>query len=172
MPATDKDVFAKLDALNIAHSTVEHRAVFTVEEGKDLRGIVPEMHCKNLFLKDKKDHLWLVVMPSDKRANLNRLEKTIGAARLSFGNPELLLDVLGITPGSVSPFALLNDHSRRVAVVLDKDMMQAPLVTYHPLRNTASTTLKSGDLLRFIKSLSYSPQIVDCGEWVEEPLHA
>jgi len=172
MPAIDKDVFAKLTALGIPFSTVEHKAVFTVEEGRDMIGKIPGLFCKNLFLKDKKDKLWLVVMPAEKRANLNRLEKSIGSARLSFGKPELLLDVLGITPGSVSPFALLNDFSRRVTVVLDKDMMEVPLATYHPLRNTASTSLKPSDLLKFIKSLSYAPRIVDCGEWVEEMLGA
>lgn len=167
IPATEKELFAKLDALGIAHSTVEHPPMFTVEDGRDWHDKIPGMHCKNLFLKDKKDKLWLVVMPADKRANLNRLEKTIGAARLSFGKPDLLLEILGITPGAVTPFALLNDLPRRVTVVLDKDMAAAEKVNYHPLRNTASTTLEAKDLIKFIKSLSYNPLIADCGEWID-----
>lgn len=165
IPVTEKELFAKLDALGIAHSTVEHPAMFTVEDGRDWHDKIPGMHCKNLFLKDKKGKLWLVVMPADKRANLNRLEKTIGSARLSFGKSGLLFEILGITPGAVTPFALMNDRDRKVTVVLDKDMMEAQTVNYHPLRNTASTTLKASDLLRFIKSLSYDPFLADCGEW-------
>jgi len=167
MTATETELFARLDALGIAHATVEHPPMFTVEEGRDWHHKIPGMGCKNLFLKDKKGQLWLVVMPGAKRAHLARLEKAIGAARLSFGKPELLLKVLGITPGSVTPFALMNDHSRRVTVVLDKDMMEAPLLNFHPLRNDASTSLSSADLLKFIKSLSYDPVLADCGEWIE-----
>lgn len=168
MTATQDSLFAALDKLGIAHQTIAHRPLFTVEDGRDLHGKIPGMHCKNLFLKDKKDKLWLVVMPGDKRAHLTRLEKAIGSARLSFGKAELLQEVLGIAPGSVTPFALLNDQARRVTVVLDKDMMQAPLVNYHPLRNDASTALSAADLLKFISSLSYTPVIADCGEWVED----
>ncbi len=165
MTPFERAFFALLDELGIVHSTVEHRPLFTVEEGRDLHDTIPGMHCKNLFLKDKKGKLWLVVMPGDKRAQLTQLEKTIGAARLSFGKPELLKEIMGIEPGSVTPFALINDHSRRLTVVLDKDMMAAPLLNFHPLRNNASTTLSANDLLRFIKHLSYSPLIADCGLW-------
>lgn len=167
MAVTEKDLFALLNSLGVHHETIEHRPVFTVEEGRDLHGKIPGMHCKNLFLKDKKDKLWLVVMPGDKRAHLARLEKAIGAARLSFGKPELLQEVMGITPGSVTPFALMNDKAHRITVVLDKDMMAAPLVNYHPLRNSASTALSADGLLKFIRKLGYAPLIADCGEWIE-----
>ncbi|MCL2468979.1 MAG: prolyl-tRNA synthetase associated domain-containing protein [Alphaproteobacteria bacterium] len=165
MTATEAELFAHLDRLGIAHETVEHKPMFTVEDGIDLRETIPGLDCKNLFLKDKKGAIWLVVMPADKRALTNQLEKSLGSARLSFGAPPLLLEVLGITPGAVSPFALLNDHKSLVNVVLDSDMMAAPLVNFHPLRNTASTALKTEDLLRFIQSLSYKPVITDCGLW-------
>ncbi len=168
MSASERALFALFDELGIRHQTIEHRPLFTVEDGRDLHHTIPGMHCKNLFLKDKKDKLWLVVMPGDKRAHLTRLEKVIGAARLSFGKADLLQEVMGISPGSVTPFALINDLSRRVTVVLDKDMMDAPLVNFHPLRNTASTTLSAADLLKFIKHLAYSPLIADCGPWLEE----
>lgn len=157
------ELFAFLDSLTIEHTTVEHRPLFTVEDGRDLHAQIPGLHCKNLFLKDKKDKLWLVVMPGDKRADLNKLAKRIGAGRCSFANPKLLLEVLGITPGAVTPFALMNDKGKQVTVVLDSDLVASEWVNFHPLRNDASTTLRSKDLLRFINALGYEPHLADCG---------
>jgi len=102
-------------------------------------------------------------MPGEKRADLNRLEKRIQAARLSFGRPDLLLEVLGLTPGSVTPFGLINDVARRVTVVIDADLPKSEWVNFHPLHNAASTTLRSADLLKFIRSLGYEPIVADCG---------
>lgn len=164
---SEQDLFEAFERLAIQTRTIEHPAIFTVEEGRIWHDKIPGMHCKNLFLKDKKGKLWLVVMPGDKRAHLALLEKTIGSARLSFGKPDLLQEVLGIAPGSVTPFALMNDRARRVTVVLDRDMMAAPMVNFHPLRNTASTVLSSDDLMKFIKWLGYDPVLADCGPWVE-----
>jgi len=163
MPTTESELFAYLDRLGIAHETVEHKPMFTVEDGLGVRDSIPGLDCKNLFLNDKKGVIWLIVMPADKRAFMNKLEKTLQSARLSFGAPALLLEVLGVTPGTVSPFALLNDREKRVRVVLDRDMMEASVVNYHPLRNTASTALKTEDLLKFVKSLGYDPIVADCG---------
>src|ERR1700722_358631 len=99
MPSsTPQQLFAFFDQLGIEHSTIEHPPIFTVEDGRAWHDKIPGRHGKNLFLKDKKGKIWLVVMPADKRADLARLEKTIDAARLSFGKPELLLEVLGLTP--------------------------------------------------------------------------
>jgi len=168
MPATQEALFALLDKLGIAHQTVAHPPIFTAEQGKAFESKIPGMPCKNLFLKDKKDVLWLVVLPVAKRAQLARIEHAIGSARLSFAKPELLLEFLGITPGSVTPFALMNDAKRRVTVVLDADMMKAGLMNVHPLRNDASTALLADDLLKFIKVLRYNPQIVNCGDWIED----
>lgn len=165
---SEADLFARLDALGIRHQTIEHPALFTVEQGRDWHHKIPGMHGKNLFLKDKKDKLWLVVMPGDKRAHLNRLERAIGSTRLSFGKPELLKEVLGIAPGSVTPFALINDTQKRVTVVVDSDLAAVSLVNFHPLRNTASTALAATDLLKFIKSLGFDPVLADCGEWDEK----
>ena len=165
---TEKDLSAYLDNLAIRHQTIEHPPMFTVEDGLSWHDKIPGLSCKNLFLKDKKDRLWLVVMPAMKRANLNRLEKVIGCARLSFGKPELLEEVLNIKPGSVTPFALMNATDKRLTVVLDEHMMQAQMVNFHPLRNTASTSLTSADLLKFIRSLGFSPLIEDCGLWIED----
>ncbi|HET8996581.1 MAG TPA: prolyl-tRNA synthetase associated domain-containing protein [Acetobacteraceae bacterium] len=160
MPATQDELFALFDRLGIAHSTVTHPPFFTVEEGRPWHDKIPGLHCKNLFIKDRKGGIWLVVMPANKRANLGRLDKTLQAPRFSFARPELLQEVLELTPGSVTPFGLINDHQRRVTVILDQDMLDAEQVNFHPLHNAASTTLRSADLLRFIRALGYEPIIV------------
>ena len=163
MPVTPEQLFAFFDQLGVTHKTVEHKPLFTVEDGRDIWHTIPGLHCKNLFIKDKKDKIWLIVMPGDKRADLNRLEKRLGAPRFSFGKPELLLEVLGLTPGSVTPFALMSDTQKRVTVVLDDEMLKAEKVNFHPLHNAASTTIKSADLVKFVKALGYQPLTVDCG---------
>ncbi len=163
MPATPEQLFAFLDSLGIPHATVAHPPVFTVEEARACGREVEGLHCKNLFLKDKKGCLWLVVMPADKRADIGRIQERVGAARLSFARPELLWEVLGLTPGSVTPFALINDAGRRVTAVLDEEMMRSEKVNYHPLHNAASTTIRAADLLAFLRALDYEPRIVDCG---------
>lgn len=163
MAATPEQLFAYLDRLGIEHSTLSHPPIFTVEEGREWHDKIPGLHCKNLFLKDRKGKIWLAVMPGDKRADLNRLEKRVGAARLSFGRPELLLEVLSLTPGSVTPFGLINDTARVVTPIIDVDLPKSEWVNFHPLHNAASTTLRSADLSRFIRSLGYDPLIADCG---------
>ncbi|MDE1900182.1 MAG: prolyl-tRNA synthetase associated domain-containing protein [Alphaproteobacteria bacterium] len=163
MPVTPEQLFAFLDSLSIAHQTVAHPPFFTVEDGKDWCGKIPGLDCKNLFLKDKKGDLWLVVMPSEKRADLAGLAQKTGAVKFSFGKPDLLLEKLGVTPGSVTPFALMNDAQKHVHVVLDADMMQADMVNYHPLHNAASTAISSADLMKFLRALDRHPVIIDCG---------
>lgn len=161
MPATMDDLLAKLAALGLAVETHHHDPVFTVEEAKRLRGDLPGGHCKCLFLKDKKDALWLVVTLEDRAIDLKELRRRIGAAPLSFGRPELLLEVLGVEPGTVTPFAVLNDTARRVTVVLDREMMEHGLVNYHPLTNRATTAIRPADLLAFLGALGYEPRLVD-----------
>jgi Ala-tRNA(Pro) deacylase len=167
MISTPTQLFAFFDQLGIAHSTIEHPPIFTVEEGRDWHDKIPGLHCKNLFLKDKKGKIWLVAMPGDKRADLNRLEKQLGAPRFSFAKPDLLLEILGLTPGSVTPFGLINDLERRVTVVLDSDILESPQVNFHPLHNAASTVIASGDLVKFIRTLGYEPLITECGSGAE-----
>lgn len=169
MPVTQDELFTFLDRLGIMHPTIAHQPVFRHEDGGEVETLVPGLHCKNLFLKDAKGRLWLVVMPGALRADLKFLDKAIGAARLSFGKPELLLEVLGITPGSVTPFALLNDRERRVTIVLDSTMMAAEYVNYHPLRNDQSTTITPTDLQLFLTALDYTPMIINCVAPVEPP---
>ncbi len=159
--ASEKDLFDRLQELGIENTTHRHPAVFTVEESRLLRGQLPGGHCKSLFLKDKKDQLWLVVALEDRPVDLKTLPKNIGAARLSFGKPELLGEVLGVEPGSVTPFALINDPTGRVRVVLDKAMLEHDLLNYHPLTNTATTAVVAADLVRFIRSCGHDPLILD-----------
>jgi Ala-tRNA(Pro) deacylase len=160
MPATPADLFALFDDLGIVHSTIEHPPFFTVEEGRPWHDKIPGLHCKNLFIKDRKGGIWLVVMPADKRADLGRLEKALGAPRFSFARPDVLQEVLALTPGSVTPFGLINDTQRCVTVILDEEMFDSEWVNFHPLHNAASTTLRSADLLRFVRALSYEPIVV------------
>lgn len=150
MPATDTDLFARLDALGIAHTTHEHRAVFTVEEGADIKAELPGGHTKNLFLKDRDGALFLVCALGESTIRLNQLHRALGCARLSFGPPELMEQVLGVTPGSVTLFALINDPRRQVSLVLDRALLAADPVNFHPLRNTATTAISQAGLARFV----------------------
>jgi Ala-tRNA(Pro) deacylase len=163
MAATSQDLFRRLDALGIAATTTEHPAVFTVDEAKALRGHIPGCHIKNLFLKDKREQLWLVVCPEDRPVDLKTLPALIGSARLSFARPEILRQVLGVEPGSVTPFGLINDTAGRVAVVLDAAMMDADRINCHPLRNTATTSIAAAGLIAFIRACGHSPRLVALG---------
>lgn len=160
MAATEKDLFDRLAELGIKTDTVRHPAVFTVEESKALRGDLPGAHSKNLFLKDKKGDYWLVVTLEDREIDLKTLRRQIGAAQLSFARAERLKDVLGIDPGSVTPFALINDSENRVRVVLDAEMMACETLNYHPLTNTASTTITPEGLMTFIRSCGHQPSVL------------
>jgi Ala-tRNA(Pro) deacylase len=160
MPATREDLIARLDELGIRTLTVDHAPVFTVAESSKLERELPGGHTKNLFLKDKKARLFLVVALGHARIDLKSLHKVLGSDRLSFGSPELLMEVLGVPPGSVTPFALINDKDRRVTVILDADMMRHERLNYHPLVNTATTNIAREDLLAFIGACGHEPRIV------------
>jgi Ala-tRNA(Pro) deacylase len=164
VPATRQELFAHLAKLGIATTTMEHEAVFTVAQSSRLERELPGGHTKNLFLKDKKDRLYLVVALGHAHIDLKTLHKKLGSDRLSFGKPELLMEVLGVPAGSVTPFALINDRSVRVTVVLDADMMCCERLNYHPLENTATTNIAREDLLRFIRSCGHEPRIIAAAE--------
>ena len=166
MPATPADLFAMLDRLGIAHATVEHPALFTVDQSQALRGQIPGGHTKNLFLKDKKGALFLVVALEDAVIKLGSLHRQLGASgRFSFGSPELLSEVLGVEPGSVTPFAAMNDTAGRVSLVLDAAMMRCATLNYHPLANTMTTSIARDDLLKFLRATGHEPRV----EPVSEP---
>ena len=158
-PLTPDQLFARFDALGIAHQTHTHPPVFTVEEAKALRGTLPGGHCKSLFLKDKKGGLWLVVALEECRVDLKRLADALGAPRFSFGTAELLHEVLGVRPGSVTPFAAVNDAERRVTIVLQQAMLDHDPLNYHPLENDRTTAVAPGDLVRFLEACGHAPRV-------------
>lgn len=152
---------AWLDEQGIPHRTVEHPAVFRVEEGLEIKADLPGAHTKNLFLKDKKGRLWLVSARQDTVIDLKRLDRVIGAARLSFASAELLQDVLGLTPGSVTALGLINDVARQVTFVVDRRLWEAGIVNFHPLLNTATTGLDQAAFRQFLAAIGVAPIVVD-----------
>jgi len=163
-PLTPDALLARLDSLSIAHRTYTHPPVFTVEEAKSLRGTLPGGHCKSLFLKDKKGGLWLVVALEECRVDLKALADALGAPRFSFGSAELLYEMLGVTPGSVTPFAAINDAARRVTVVLQQAMLARDPLNYHPLENTRTTAIAPDDLVRFLDACGHPARIVEIAQ--------
>jgi len=160
MAASPGELFAYLDELGIAHQTVRHPPVFTVEEARTLRGQVAGGHTKNLFLRDKKDALFLVVAPEDAVIELKSLHRLLGASgRFSFGSADLMREVLGVEPGSVTPFSVINDVAGRVTVILDAAMMAHAALNFHPLVNTGTTTIAREELIRFLEATGHRPRI-------------
>jgi Ala-tRNA(Pro) deacylase len=160
MPITPEQLFAALDALGIVHSTVKHPPLFTVEQSLNLRGQIPGVHTKNLFLRDKKYAIYLVVALEDADIDLKGLHRRLGATgRFSFGSADLLREVLGVEPGAVTPFGAINDTQDRVTVVLDAAMMEHETLNYHPLVNTMTTSIKRKDLVKFLESTGHIPRI-------------
>lgn len=146
-------------ALGIEPVTYAHPPVFTVAEGEGWKHLIPGGHTKNLFLKDKKDQMWLVTAEAYTKVDLKGLPDIIGAGRLSFGSADRLMNTLGVTPGSVTPLALVNDTARQVRFVLDEKLMRCNTINCHPLRNDMTTCLTPDELLRFLRHLGYEPQI-------------
>jgi Ala-tRNA(Pro) deacylase len=160
MPASPDELFAYLDNLGIAHRTVSHPPVFTVEEAQALRGQVAGGHTKNLFLRDKKGVLFLVAAAEDAAIELKSLHRLLGASgRFSFGSAELLRETLGVEPGTVTPFAAINDQAGRVTVILDAAMMAHEVLNFHPLANTKTTTISREGLLKFLHATGHPPRI-------------
>ena len=158
---TRADLIAFFDAHGIDHATTDHAAVFRVGEGEELKRAIAGAHSKNLFLKDAKGRLWLISAQDSTVIDLKRLHPVIGSARLSFGGAELMADALGVTPGSVTAFAMINDADRRVTFVLDRALAEAKQVNFHPLTNTATTTVSQAGLRKFFARLGISPLVVD-----------
>ncbi len=160
MAATRDDLMKFLHGLDIETATVEHPPLFTVEESKRLRGEIPGAHTTNLFLKSTKDELFLLTALESTPVGMSHLHKALGSARLSFGKPDLLLDALGVTPGSVTPFALINDEAQRVRFVLDEALLGFDVLNFHPLENTATTAIARDGFLRFLAAIAHSPLIL------------
>lgn len=160
-PKTPDDLLARFDALGITYDLHRHPPFYTVEDSKALRGEHPGGHCKNLFLRDRKGKMWLVVALEDRPIDLKQLGTAFGGARLSFGSADRLMQYLGVIPGAVSPFALINDLDRVVNVVLDKDMLALDPLNYHPLSNEMTVAVSPGGLQAFLADLGYVPEILD-----------
>jgi Ala-tRNA(Pro) deacylase len=160
MLATPESLFAALDALDIPHPTISHAALFSVEQSQALRGEIPGAHTKNLFLRDRRETMFLVTTLEDAVIDLKSLPERIGSGRLSFGSAGRLKTYLGIEPGSVSPLAVINDTGRAVTVVLDAALMVHDIINVHPLTNTMTTALRREDLLKFLVSSGHSPRIL------------
>jgi len=157
MPASEEDLLARFDALGIEHKTYRHQPVFTVEESAGIKEAMPGGHTKNLFLKDKKGRLVLLSAIADTVIDLTAVSKLIGSGRFSFGNADLLMQHLGVTPGSVTVFAVINDTECNVTLVLDEALFAHNPVNFHPLRNDATTAISPTDLLKFCRATGHDP---------------
>ena len=159
---TRADLMALLARLGVETTTVEHPAVFRVGEGEEIKAAIPGAHTKNLFLKDAKGQLWLISAADRTQIDLKRLHHVIGSARLSFGSAELMEQTLGVTPGSVTAFALINDQAaHRVRFVLDRVLAEAGRVNFHPLTNTATTGISQAGFRSFLAAVGVTPMVVD-----------
>lgn len=154
------ELFAALDSMNISHRTVRHPRVFSVEEARRHRGEIPGGHTKNLFLKDKKGAMFLLVADEEASVNLKTLHLVLGCQRLSFGSSETLMANLGVEPGSVTPFAVINDRGGRVGIVLDEALMAHETLNFHPLDNTMTTSIATRDLATFLAAFGHVPRVV------------
>lgn len=159
-PATPEALFEKLETLGIAQSTVEHPPLYTVEESRALRGELPGGHTKNLFLRNKKGGMWLVTCLEDRTIDLKDLGEHLGGYRLSFGRPERLMQYLGVIPGAVTPFAVINDHQDVVQMVLDSALLDHDPLNFHPLDNCRTTAISPKDLLTFLEAIGHYPQVI------------
>ncbi|RKQ69414.1 Ala-tRNA(Pro) hydrolase [Litorimonas taeanensis] len=157
----EQALFSQLESLNIVTETHNHAAIFTVAEGEGQRKSRAGRHTKNLFLKDKAGAYVLICAVNDTQIRLNRLHKPLGTKRLSFGKPEALIEKLGVKPGSVTLFSIINDMGSEVRLVLDKALFSYERVWFHPLRNTASTAIYTKDILKFAKALNHEPTVID-----------
>lgn len=161
-PIDDAGLYARLDTLGLSHVTHEHAPLHTVEQSRALRGDLPGGHIKNLFLRDKKRRMWLVTVLEGREMDLKSLRRRIGAqGTLSFGSADLLMENLGVQPGAVTPFAVINDRAGAVTMALDKDVLAHDPVNAHPLRNDRTTAIAPNDLLRFLEAEAHAPLMLD-----------
>lgn len=160
MAVSREELFQYLDKLGITTTTVEHEPVFTVAQSETLHRDIPGGHTKNLFLKDAKGRLFLVVAESHATIDMKQFHKHIGSARLSFGKPDLLQQILGVTPGSVTALSVINDAEGRIDVIIDEQLMAFDVINCHPLINTATTAIKTSDLLAFMRATGHEPRIM------------
>lgn len=161
MPMTPQELLSILNNKGYKTTTVEHEALFSVDQSRKLRGEISGAHTKNLFVKDKKGNYFLLVLEENAKIDLNRLHKIIGAkSRLSFGKPEMLMQYLGVTPGSVTAFSVINDNQCHVKLIIDKPLLENEKLNCHPLTNKMTTTIFRDDLLQFLANVNHKPEII------------
>ncbi len=161
-PPTSRDeLYAFFQTHNIKYETTEHAPVFTVEESAKIKAEMPGGHTKNLFLKDKAGQLFLICAQSDTQIKVNKLHPVLGSKRLSFGKPDFLWEHLGVMPGSVTLFSVINDKQGAVKLVIDARLQDHDIVNFHPLKNDATTAISSADMVKFSKATGHDPLILD-----------
>jgi Ala-tRNA(Pro) deacylase len=171
MPFTPKQLLEFLDKQGFDTTTLKHEAVFTVDESRDLHGKIEGGHTKNLFVKDKKNNYFLLVVEQNARIDLNRLHRIIGAkSRLSFGKPDRLMEYLGVNPGSVTAFCAINDNDNNVRVIIDRPLLDHKKINCHPLTNEMTTTISREDLLTFLGLAGHEPEIMQMSEAVDDQM--
>jgi Ala-tRNA(Pro) deacylase len=165
MPLNETDLFAALDVLDIHHSTVRHQPLFSVEQSKEVNASLPGGHTKNLFIKDKKSRHFLVTMEHDAVIDLKTIHTRIGGqGRVSFGSADAMMEMLGVTPGSVTLFGIINDRANQLTVFIDEGLLAHDMINAHPLTNVATTTIATKDMLRFLEAHGHRPSILPRAE--------
>lgn len=159
LPTSPEALFVRLRVLDIAYEYYEHEPVYTVEESAGLKKTIPGTHCRNLFLRDKKKKMFLVSAANETVADLKYMPSVLDCGRLSFGSAGRLWENLGVRPGSVCPFAIINDTDYNVQMVLDADMMESETVCFHPMENHMTIGLSPDNLVRFIRDTGHEPLI-------------
>ena len=157
-----------LERMGLTYTLHHHRAVFSVSESSDIDAEIPGAHTRNLFLRDKKENMFLLTLMAHTKIDLNLLPSLLGSGRLSFGSPDRLKKYLGITPGSVTPFAVVNNEKHAVKLILDKEMMEKDIVNFHPLINTMTVGLTPDALLKFLANIGCPFQIMDLAPATKE----
>lgn len=163
-PATPQELFERLDELSIPVVKHHHLPVFTVEEARALKGGIPGAHLKNLFLRNKKGRMWLLVTSADRPLDLKEVGTILGSGRLSFGSSDRLMKYLGVIPGAVTPLAAINDRSHAVQVAIEEDLLEADALNVHPLDNSMTASIAPNDLIRFLEAEGHSAQAVRFGD--------
>jgi Ala-tRNA(Pro) deacylase len=164
LPTSPQALLDYLAGLGVAYDLHHHKAVFTVAESEDVDAAIPGTHCRNLFLRDHKKNNFLVVLQNATEVEIKKLPELIGSSnKLSFGSAERLWECLGVKPGSVCPYSIINDTGHQVKICLDKSMMETEIVNFHPMVNTMTIGVKPADLIRFVESCGHVPHIVDFG---------
>lgn len=169
LPTTSESLLKTLETLDIAYKNHHHAPIFTVEEGLHLKAEIPGLHCRNLFLRDKKKKMFLITAANETEIDLKKLENLLDSARLSFGSPERLWTHLGIRPGSVNPFCVINDTEHQVSVIIDQVMMEADAVNVHPMDNAMTVSIAPKDLMRFFAHTGHDAKIVDLTDAAPDP---